>query len=114
MAHSTHTASRSPDALQSAPQSAFRWSQQSLVDAVARRLELVRRLHTAGAHRRDPAIQQRIDGAVAEANAALGTGPTDGGPTGGGPTDDIATDRTDRLEVALRALDTLTFELCEE
>jgi len=90
MAHSTHDASASTGALPRSP--------QSLADAVAHRIALVQRLCTAGRHRDDPAFQRRVDGALAEAGAALAAG----------------NPATETLETTLRALDALTFELCEE
>ncbi len=103
MAHSTHAASLPTDALQGVGPSPAR--------AVARRLELVQRLRKASTHRDDPAFQRRVDTAVAAANAALAAGDT---ATGDGASDDAASGGTDRLEAVMRALDALTFELCED
>lgn len=93
MAHSTHAAS--------APTGALPRSPQSPADAVAHRIALMQRLCTAGRHRDDPAFQRRVDSMLAEANAALAAGGTARGGTEG-------------LETTLRALDALTFELCED
>ena len=93
MARSTHTASSPTDAL---PRSL-----QSPAHAVARRADLVQRLRTAGHRRCDAVFQRRVDSTLAEANAALAVGGTARGGTEG-------------LETTLRALDALTFELCED
>ena len=100
MAHSTRTDSLPADA-----------SPQSPARAVARRVELVRRLCAAGHRRCDEAFQRRVEQAAGEADAALAACDAVPGETGPG---DIAGDATDRLDAALRALDPLTFELCED